>query len=119
MAIISRNHLSGCTDGIPVALAVDSGTFTTIHTITTTTADFEEVWIWLSNISTATEVVTLTFGGTSAVNKCIVTVPPETTVLAVPGWTFQGVAGPKTITGGSVTADKINVFGYINLIDAG
>ena len=46
MATIIRNHLSGSTNGIPFALAVDTGTFTTIHSITTTTADFEEVWIW-------------------------------------------------------------------------
>jgi len=118
MATISRNHLSGCANGIPVGLAIDSGTFTTIHSITTTVADFEEVWIWLSNISTATEIVTLTFGGTADANKVIVQVPPESTVLAVPGWTFQGVAGPNTITGASVTANKVNVHGYINLIDA-
>lgn len=118
MATIIRDHLSGCANGIPVALAVDSGTFTTIHSITTTTADFEEVWIWLSNISTATEVVTLTFGGTSDNNKVKVVVPAEATVLAVPGWTFQGASGPNTITGASTTADKVNVHGYINLIDA-
>lgn len=117
MATIIRNHLSGCANGVPVGLAIDSGSFTTIHSITTAAADFEEVWIWLSNISTATEIVTLTFGGTAAANKVIVQVPPESTVLAVPGWTFQGVSGPNTITGASVTADKVNVHGYINLID--
>jgi len=118
MATISRDHLSGCTNGIPVGLAIDSSTFTTIHSITTTTADFEEVWIWLANINTTAEIVTLTFGGTSANNKVMVEVPAESTVLAVPGWTFQGASGPNTITGASTTADKVNVHGYINLIDA-
>jgi len=118
MATIIRDHLSGCANGIPAALAADSGTFTEIHSITTTTADFTEVWIWLSNISTATEVVTLRFGGTSDNNKVKVVVPAEATVLAVPGWTFQGASGPNKIEGASTTADKVNVHGYINLIDA-
>ena len=117
MATIVRNHLSGSTNGIPFALAVDTGTFTTIHSITTTTADFEEVWVWLSNISTSSETVTLTFGGTNDANKVKVKVPAESTVLAVPGWTFQGASGPNTITGASVSADVVNVHGYINLID--
>ena len=118
MATISRNHLSGCTNGIPVGLAADSGTFTTIHSITTTTADFEEVYIWLANTDQQTQIVTLTFGGTSANNKVLVQVPAESTVLAVPGWTFKGASGPNTITGAATTADKVNVFGYINTIDA-
>ena len=117
MATIIRNHLSGSTNGIPFALAVDTGTFTTIHSITTTTADFEEVWVWLSNISTSSETVTLTFGGTADANKVKVKVPAESTVLAVPGWTFQGASGPNTITGASQNPSVVNVHGYINLID--
>ena len=117
MATIIRDHLRGCADGIPIAQAIDSGTFTTIHSITTTTADFEEVYIWLSNINTSQEIVTLTFGGSSDVNKVKIKVPAESTVLAVPGWTFQGASGPNTITGASTTANKVNVHGYINLID--
>ena len=117
MATISRNHLSECADGVPIALAIDTGNYTAIHTCTTTTADFEEVWLWLSNISTATEIVTLTFGGTSDNNKIKIQVPAEATVLAVPGWTFQGKSGGVEITGASTTANKVNVHGYINLFD--
>ena len=117
MATMIRNHLSGCADGVPVALAIDTGTYTTIHTVTTTTADFEEVWIWLANISTITETVTLAFGGSADVNKVKILVPAQSVVLAVPGWTFQGKGSPVVITGASTTAAKVNVHGYINLID--
>ena len=118
MATISRNHLSGCTDGVPIGLAADTGNFTAIHTCTTTDVDFEEVWIWLANIYTQTQIVTLTFGGSAANNKVMVQVPAESTVLAVPGLTFQGKSGGVAISGASTAADKVNVFGYINLIDA-
>ena len=119
MATVIRHHLTGSTDGVPFALAVDSGTLTVVHATTTTTADFEEVWIWLSNINTSTEIVTLAFGGTADVNKMKIQVPAESTVLAVPGITFQGKTSTGvTIAGGSTTANKVNVFGHINLIDA-
>jgi hypothetical protein len=119
MATISRNHLSGSTDGRPLALAIDTGTYTTVHTVTSTAADFEEVWIWLSNISTSQEIVTIAFGGTADGDKIKVQVPPESTVLAVPGWTIQGNSSTAVaITAGSTTANKVNATGYINLIDA-
>jgi hypothetical protein len=117
MATIIRNHLTECANGIPITLPLDTGQYIKIHEITTTGADFEEVWIWLANINTITETVTLTFGGTADVNKVKILVPAQSVVLAVPGWTFQGTAGPKEITGASTTAAKVNVFGYINLID--
>jgi hypothetical protein len=118
MATISRNHLSGSTDGRPLALAVDSGTYTTVHTVTSTAADFEEVWIWLSNISTSQELVTIAFGGTADGDKIKVKVPAESTVLAVPGWTIQGNSSTAVvITAASSTASKVNCTGYINLID--
>jgi hypothetical protein len=119
MATISRNHLSGSTDGRPLALAIDSGTFTTVHTVTSTAADFEEVWIWLANISTSQEIVTLRFGGTADGDTVKVTVPAESTVLACPGWTIQGNASTAVvITAASTTANKVNALGHINLIDA-
>tara|TARA_Y100000004_G_scaffold182526_1_gene229366 strand:- start:5898 stop:6260 length:363 start_codon:yes stop_codon:yes gene_type:complete len=119
MATISRNKLSGSTDGRPLALAVDSGTFTTVHTVTSVAADFEEVWIWLSNINTTQEIVTIRIGGTSDGDKIIVKVPAESTVLAVPGWTIKGNNSTAVvITAASTTANKVNATGYINLIDA-
>jgi hypothetical protein len=119
MATIVRNHLSGSTDGRPVALAVDSGTYTTVHTCTSTAADFEEIWIWLSNISAAQEVVTIAFGGTADGDKVKIKVPAESTVLAVPGWTIQGNASTAVVvTAASTTANKVNATGYINTIDA-
>jgi len=119
MATISRNHLSGSTDGRPLGLAIDSGTFTTVHTVTSTAADFEEVYIYLSNISTSQEVVTLRFGGTADGDTIKVKVPAESTVLAVPGLTLQGNSSTAiVITGATQTAGKVNVTGFINTIDA-
>jgi|TARA_R110002167_G_scaffold163323_1_gene360207 hypothetical protein len=119
MATITRAHLTGSTDGVPFGLAVDTGTLTVVHATNTTAGNFEEVWIWLANINTSTEIVTLAFGGTGAANKMIIQVPAESTILAVPGITFDGKSSTGvTVAGGSTTADKVNVFGHINLITA-
>lgn len=118
MATIIRNHLSGATDGHTLKLAVDSGTYTTVHTVTTTTADFEELWVWLANVNTTEELVTFQIGhDTNVANRIIVKVPAESMVLAIPGITLQG-ASTYTVKAASTTADKVTVWGHINLIDA-
>ena len=119
MATISRNILSGSTNGRPLALAVDSGTYTTVHTVTSTAADYEVVWLYLSNISTAQELVSIRIGGTADGDTIKVKVPAESTVLALPGVTIKGDGGSGVvITAASTTANKVNATGYINLIDA-
>ena len=112
-----RDHLSGASNGTGLKVAVDSGTYTTVHTVTTTTADFEEIWVWLANIGTATEVVTFHIGGTDEEHTIKVQVPAESVILAIPGITLQG-AGSFTVLAGASTADKISAWGHINLIDA-
>ena len=119
MATISRNILSGSTNGRPLSLAIDSGTFTTVHTGPTTAADMIEAWVWISNISTSQEIVTIAIGGTADGDKMKIKVPPESTVLALPGITIKGDGGSGiAITAASTTANKCNATGYINLIDA-
>ena len=119
MATISRNILSGSTNGRPLALAIDSGTFTTVHTGPTTAADMVEVYVYLSNISTSQEIVTIAIGGTEDGDKMKIKVPAESTVLALPGITIKGDGGSGiAITAASTTANKVNATGYINLIDA-
>ena len=118
MATIIRNHLSGATDGHTLVLAIDSGTYTTVHTPTTTTADFEEVWIWLANVTTSTQIVTFQIGhATNVANRIVVQVPAESVMLAIPGITLQG-ASTYTVLAASSSANSITAWGHINLIDA-
>ena len=85
----------------------------------TTVADYEEVWVWLSNITTATEIVTFQIGHDSNTDARIkVQVPAESTILAIPGWTFKGVAGPNVVKALAGNANAVNVTGYVNHIDA-
>ena len=118
MATISRNHLSGATNGHTLLLAIDSGAYTTVHTPTTTTADFEEIWIWLANVTTSTQIVTFQIGhDTNVNNRIVVQVPAESVILALPGITLQG-ASTYTVKAASSAANSITAWGHINLIDA-
>lgn len=115
MATIKREILSGSTNGLPEDLGTSA---TTIHEIETTTADFEEVWVWLSNITTSQVVVQLQIGhDTDTDKRVMVKVPAEETVLAIPGWTFKGQAGPKYVKGQTGSANQVNFSGYVNHID--
>jgi hypothetical protein len=115
MATIKREILSGSSNGLPEDLGTSQ---TEIHTIETTTADYEEVWVWLSNITTSQVVVTLQIGHDSNTDRRVmVKVPAESTVLAIPGWTFKGHAGPSVIKGATGSANQVNFSGYVNHID--
>ena len=52
MATYSKVQLTGSADGTGVELAIDSGTFTTIHTTTTTVSTLDEIWLYASNTDT-------------------------------------------------------------------
>ena len=116
MATVKREILSGSTNGLPFDLGTSQ---TEIHTIETTTDDYEEVWIYLSNITTSAQVVQMQIGhDTNTDARVMVKVPAESTVLAVPGWTFKGHAGPSVVKANCANANSVNVTGYVNHFDA-
>jgi hypothetical protein len=120
MATISRIKLSGSTDGRGIAVAANSSAGTTIHTGPAVAADYEEIWLWASNFNTSAETLVLEWGGTTQAGDHFVTViEPNQTVLVSPGWVLKGNAGTALIVKAfSTTANKVNLVGYVNLIDA-
>ena len=118
MATISKEVLSGSPDGAPIAMPINTGTFTTIHTGPSVASSYSEVWIWACNaIGTSAEVVTIRIGGTANENKIKATINPNETVLLVPGTLIKGNASTAVvIDGASTSAGKVNVFGYVNQI---
>ena len=115
MATISRITLTG--GGTPVSIAATATPGTALHTVTTTTADYEEIWLWASSGHTATVTLTLEWTGAGASKEMKTTINPDETILVAPGWTVKGAAD-TTIKAYSSVADVVNVVGYSNLIDA-
>ena len=117
MATYSKQYLSGGgANGTGIELAVDSGTYTTIHTSSGTAGHIDEIWLYASNTDTSDIKVTLKFGGTDDPDDIIeVTVGAEAgLVLLVPGLILKG--GSLVLLGAAATASKVTVFGYVNRI---
>lgn len=118
MPTISKDHLSGSTDGKPIAVPINSGSFTTVHTGPTDAAHFHEVWLWVNNANGSTnEQVTVRLDGANNSGKIKVIVPPQETLLVLPGIPIQGNASALVIDIGGSSANSANCFGYINKIE--
>jgi hypothetical protein len=120
MATIQRQKLSGSTDGRGIVVASNSSAGTTIHTGPGVNDDYDEIWLWASNFNTAAETLTLEWGGTTqAGDHFIAVIQPNETVLVAPGWVLKGNASTALIVKAfSTTANKVNIIGHINRIDA-
>ena len=124
MATYSKEFFTGCAadqGGTGIALAVDSGTFTTIHTTPTTTTTLDEIWMYAVNSHSADLKVTIQFGGVEEPEDFIeTTVTAESgLVLLVPGLILQGMASTgQIILGAAATGDEVAVYGYVNRITA-
>ena len=76
--------------------------------------DKDEVWLWATNESTATETLTLEWG--SASTPQVTKIPPqELPVLVVPGWIITN----DDLTAFASTAGVITVHVYVNRITTG
>jgi hypothetical protein len=119
MATFTKVKLSGSTEGKAVKVAATASTGTTIHTTGTSASIIDEVWLYAYNSDTAAKLLTVQFGGTTAVDNDIkVTIPPQSGLtLVVPGLflTGTGSAG-NTVAAYAATADVITISGYVNRI---
>lgn len=110
---ISRQLLSGSTNGRGVKVAATATPGTTIHTAHATSLD--EVWLWCVNSDTAARKLTVEFGGTTSPDDLIeVSIQAESgLVLVSPGLT---VTGSVVVRAFAATADVLNVMGHVNRI---
>tara|TARA_R110000824_G_scaffold17134_11_gene69988 strand:+ start:2142 stop:2495 length:354 start_codon:yes stop_codon:yes gene_type:complete len=115
MSTISKELLSGSTNGMPISLttSVTSGAVT-IHTAVSGTTDIDEVWLWAVNIHTAAITLTLEVGTTDEDQHIKAVIQPNESVLVCPGLALQNA---KVIKGFASTANVCNIFGYANRLD--
>lgn len=120
MANFDKLVLSGSTDGRPILVAATSSPGTTIHTGSTTTTTFDEVWIYAMNTDTTARKLTVQFGGTTSPNDEIeVTIQPEAgLVTIVPGFPIRGNATALVVRAFAATANVITIHGFVNRITA-
>jgi len=89
-----------------------------IHTASSSTSVFDEVWIYAQNNHTADVALRIGFGNTTDPDDII-----EYTVktkgglyLVVPGLILKGNATPLTVKAAAGTTNVISLTGYVNRI---
>ena len=117
MATYSRLLLSGSTNGraIPVAATATPGT--AIHTAVTGTSSFDELYLWASNVTTATVTLTLEWGGVTDPGDHMVkafSIPANSPPIPIA--TGQVLNNALLVKAFSGTASAINITGYVNRI---
>jgi len=112
MATITKQFLSGSTNGRPIKIAANATPGTTLHTADATAKD--EVYLYLHNTSGSDVNVTVEFGGvTNPDDRMTYVVPANDSILAVSGVPLSNSLVVKAFAG---TANVINASGYVNRI---
>ena len=118
MASITKRLLSGSTSGKGIKLTggTNSAAAVEVHTAIAGATDFDEIWLWVTNTSTAGVKLTLEWGTATAVDGNIeVTIPPEEGLMQVaPGLILNG---GMIVEAFASTADVLLIFGFVNRID--
>ena len=118
MATIVKQELSGSTDGRPVKVAATSSAGTTIHTAQSGTGNnnYDEIWAWATNTSTAAVKISIEWGAASSEvgNLIEVTIPPEEGLMQIiPGLILHNT---KLVTAFAGTTNVITIHGFVNSI---
>lgn len=116
MATYSRVILSGSTNGKPIPVAATSSPGTTIHTAITGTGGSDEIYLWVSNIDSASHSLTLQWGGTTDAEMLTKTcsIPANSPPIPIaPGISLQNSLIVKAFAD---TTNVLNISGQVNRI---
>jgi hypothetical protein len=119
MATYSKELLSGSTNGKAIKVVATASTGTTIHATGVSATVEDEIWLYAYNSSASAVVLTLQYGGTTAVDNDIKLTIPATSglTLVVPGLILTGTgSAANTVYAYAATANVVTVNGYVNRI---
>jgi hypothetical protein len=121
MATFSKELLSGSTQGkaIKVAATTSGSAGTTLHETGTSSTIQDEVWLYAYNSAGVATVLTIQWGGVTAVDNEIQLSIPATSglTLVVPGLIITGDgAAANTVAAYAATTNVITISGYVNRI---
>jgi hypothetical protein len=116
MASFSKQFLSGSTNGRPIGLTQTATAGDTIHTATSTSGEFDEVWLYFYNRNASAIVITIEFGGVTAADTRTISLNSDTRTLVV---SEQVIAGGLTVAAFAASnPTDISVAGWVNRISA-
>ena len=112
---ITPRVLSGSTNGRGILVAATATPGTTLHTVSSTSTELDEITLYANNSHTTDIVLTIELGGTTSPDDLVqVTVPTQSGWnLIVCGHRLSGGVVVKAFAG---TANKISMYGEVNRI---
>jgi len=121
MATFAKLLLSGSTQGraIKISATTSGSAGTTIHTTGSSASVIDELWLFATNSSASAVVLTIQWGGTTAVDHEIkITIPGNAGLtLIVPGLPITGTGSAgNTVAAYAGTANVITISGYAHRI---
>lgn len=119
MATFTKVALSGSTQGKAIKVVATASTGTTIHATGTSSSIIDEVWLYAYNSDSAGVLLTVQFGGTTAVDNDVKVIVPSQSglTLVVPGLILTGTgAAANTVYAYAATANVVTISGYVNRV---
>ena len=116
MSDISKQKFTNSTVGRAILVGATATPGTAIHTVTTNSSQFEEIWLYAANNSnSANASLTVEFGSNSSTDQINAAIPYKTGLyLIVPGIPLQGDATPPTVKAFSNVANVVSISGWVN-----
>lgn len=110
--MVTREILSGSTDGLAILVAASASDGTTIHTADLTAND--EIWLYVTNNTTVDVQVTIEFGGIATENTITKTIISKDGLFPiVPGLVLSN---NKVVKAFADTPNVVSITGYVNRI---
>lgn len=119
MATLTREKLSGSTNGKSIKIVATATAGTTIHTAVTGSTSWDEIYVWITNTSANAVNLTIEFGGVTDPDNLIVktlSIPPNSP--PIPVLTGQMLQNALVVGMFAGTANVLLATGYVNRIAA-
>lgn len=117
MATYSRILLSGSTSGRPIPVVATATAGTLIHTAVAGAVAYDEVYMWVSNVTGTAATLTIEWGGvTDPGDHSVKAVSIPANSPEIPIMTGQVMNGGLVVRAFSGTASALNITGYVNRI---
>lgn len=116
MATYSRLLLSGSTNGKPINLTANATPGTTIHASITSTAAFDEIYAWATNVTASAATLYVEWGATGSTQALVQSYSITPNSGPVPIATGQVLNGNVSCAAFCSATSAINITGYVNRI---
>lgn len=118
MATFEKLKFSGSTNNKPIKVVATSTAGTTIHTASTDSTIYDEIWLYATNNHATAVDITVEFGGTSSPDDLIqAQIPAKTGLyLIIPGIPLQGNSSAPVVRVFASVTNVVSILGWVNRI---